>query len=647
MSQSKLQELCFEPLSICDIEPSGWMKKQLRIQADGLTGHLDEFWPDVADSRWFGGETPDTERGPYWLDGLIPLAWQLDDEGLKAKARRCVGYMIEQQHEDGWIGPRGDDVTNLDRSRSNDAWTCALAAKVLAQYHDVTGDPKALEALLKFLKAVNEMLEVNPLFNWGYYRWFEILVGVYYAYERTGDDALLELARKAHEQGNDWPKTFAGHDITVPTPRQGRWKWYKHVVNIAMTIKGYPLWWRVSGDERDKNFVYTMMESLDRYHGQVTGVFSGDECLSGKDPLQGTELCAVADYMFSLAQAMSVIGDPAFGDRLERMTYNAWPATVSPDMWSHQYDQQANQAICATNERCMWGTNGTQASLFGLEPNFGCCTANMHQSWPKFVSHLWMKTKDDGIAAVALAPSIVKFESGDVAVEVELETEYPFRDRLKFVVRPESAVKFPLLIRIPQWADGPTVKIRGAELEAPKPGTFYTIDREWEGEVEIEVQLPMKPTATRRFNDAIALERGPLIYSLKIGEDWRRINEDMEHRELPHADWEVHPTTDWNYALDVDEKDVASSIAFEERPVGDCPFSPEGAPIVATVKGKQLKGWGLKNGWPAETPLSPVAPDGDLVELTFIPYGCTNLRMTEFPTLAYDSAAYERSLMSW
>jgi len=635
-----LQEPRLRLLPIADIKPRGWLRNQLRIQADGLSGHLDEFWPSVMDSKWFGGSLPDTERAPYWLDGVIPLAWQLDDEALKEKVARRVESILERQHDDGWIGPRDETERNLDRSRANDAWTSFLAAKMLAQYHDVTGEQRVLDALVAFLKCIDEMLAINALFGWGYSRWGEGLVSIYYAYERTGEAWLLELAKLLKAQGNDWQQTFAEEDITVPTPRRGRWKWHKHVVNLAMAMKFYPLYSRISGRDEDRDFIYTMIETLDRYHGQVTGVFSGDECVSGKNPIQGTELCAVADYIFSLGEAMTVLPDPALGDRLERIAYNAWPATFAPDMWSHQYDQQANQVLVSDNQEHMWSTNGPESNLYGLEPNFGCCTANMHMGWPKLLSHLWMRTGDDGLAAVAYAPSEASFTSAGVPVTVALATGYPFRDALTFTVTAESPVSFPLMLRIPAWAKGASLTVDGEGTDAPAPGTFHRVEREWSGETVVKLVLPMQPASQRRYNGSIALERGPLVYSLKIGEEWRQINKDVPGREAPHADYEVHPTTDWNYGLAVDEENLASSITFEERPMGDCPFSPEGAPIEATVSGRQIPDYDMASGWAGELPYKGassswerISSDEPLTEFTLIPYGCTNLRITEFPLL--------------
>ncbi len=309
----------FSPMPLGSIRPSGWLLRQLRIQADGLSGHLDEFWPDVGESQWFGGKAEGWERAPYWLDGVIPLAWILDDEPLKARITRYVDFIVTHQRADGWYGPYPEDAV----AKRYDMWAILLANKVLVQYHEATGDARVLDAVVKSLRAMLAGLDRTPLYGWGRFRWYEGLVSVFYVYERTREPWLLELAMKLREQGVDFEALYKTDDITRATPRRGLWKWTKHVVNTGMAAKAAALNWRLDRRPSDKAFAKSMIELLDRHHGQVTGMFSGDECLAGRNPLQGTELCSVVEFMYSLEHLFSAFGDPFFADRLERVAFNA------------------------------------------------------------------------------------------------------------------------------------------------------------------------------------------------------------------------------------------------------------------------------------------------------------------------------------
>ncbi len=363
----------FEPLPLGTIQPSGWLKEQLRIQADGLGGHLDEFWPDIKQSAWFGGKAEGWERVPYWLDGLVPLAYLLDDPALKAKVKKSVDAILDHQHPDGWLGPVGD----AQKHRPYDVWPLFPLFKALAQYQEATGDPRVIPALLKCCRKIDAVISREPMYSWAKFRVADLAVTLDWLHNRTHEPWLLDLASKAFAQSHDWRAEFEHFPYTEKSTRHHDLD--NHGVNLAMALKYGGERYRLTHDAKDRDAVFQMLEQLDRYHGQPTGMFSCDEHLAGRSPSQGTELCTVVEAMYSLEDLAEILGDARLGDRLERIAFNALPATFKKDMTAHQYDQQCNQVICSTGGEHIYTSNGPASNLYGLEPHFGCCTANFHQ----------------------------------------------------------------------------------------------------------------------------------------------------------------------------------------------------------------------------------------------------------------------------
>ncbi len=657
-NRAPLATNAYDPLPLGAIEPRGWLADQLRIQAGGLTGHLDEFWPDVgANSAWLGGDGEAWERGPYFVDGLLPLAYELKDAKLIAKAGQWVNWTLEHQQAGGQIGPKSND----------DWWPRMVMLKVLTQYAEVTGDPRVEPLMARYFAFELRELPKRPLESWGRYRWQDNAMTVLWLYNRTGDPALLRLANLLRTQGFDWKASFEDFPFKGKQTRESlgfdkgmhnnpERAMQAHGVNNAMALKASPLSWLMTGDREDRAAVYEQIGELERYHLLPNGMYSGDEHLSGDNPSQGVELCTVVESMFSWEENLAVMGDARFADRLERIAFNALPGTISDDMWSHQYDQQPNQIACTRAER-QWSTNGPDANLFGLEPHFGCCTANMHQGWPKFVESLWMGTPDGGLVAMAYAPSRVSIDlpaKGKAVqhVSIEEETEYPFRGEIRFTVHTAQSAEFPLVLRLPGWTETAAMTINGEASQEIRPScsrgefngrlegkaddcSFHAIRRVWKDGDRVTLTLPMRPRVTRWYNNSAAVERGPLLFSLKMDQSWEKL---AQHGEQS-ADWQLRSDTPWNYALALDPDAPEKSITVHERAMGSVPFSARTPSVEMTVEGRLLPGWTVFESSAGPLPKSPVHSDqpGSMVEL--IPYAAAKLRITAFPVLAPAGAA--------
>ena len=592
-----------------EIKPRGWLKRQLEIQASGLSGNLDKVWRDVRDSAWIGGEAEGWERVPYWLDGFIPLAYLLENDDMIARAKKYIDAIVSYQQPDGWICPcKREEIPTYD------TWAVLLIGKVLTVYYDCTGDEKIPEVIYKVFRNFYDLLKSGTiqLIEWGKYRWFEGFIAINFLYRLYREEWLVELAKILQEQGVDYNK------LTVLWKKPlNKWTLDTHLVNLVMMLKSEAVSCELLNQRYTDN-AEKLYEILKQYNGTPVETFTGDECLSGVSPIQGTELCSIVELMYSYELLYAYTGDKKWVERLEILAFNALPAAISDDMWTHQYDQMSNQIACQrfpVPGKPIFRTNNEEAHLFGLEPHFGCCTANFGQGFPKLALSAFMRAENEIICAVPI-PSELKTED----VNIVLETQYPFDYSFKYTI--SNKKEFTFKIRIPSWAKDVTVY--GNAFDGDE--AVFEICKE-KGR-EIYITYNAVPKIRKRENDMNTVQCGPLIFSVPIQYEKKmyEYEKDSVERKFPYCDYEYIPASDWNYAY------CGTDFEFEKRDISKIPFSSQNPPVVMKAYVKQIE-WGFEDGYEtvcAKTPISRT-PIGERKEMELYPYGCAKLRMTELP----------------
>ena len=591
-----------------EIKPQGWLKRQLEIQAEGLSGNLHETWPDIRDSAWIGGKRDGWERVPYWLDGFIPLSYLLEDDEMIATVKKYIDAIVSAQQDDGWICP-----CNKEKRKKYDTWAIQLICKTLKVYYDCSGDERIPEVIYRVLKNYYESLKSGEikLFGWGKFRWFESFISINFLYEKYNEDWIKDLAKIIKEQGFDYNTTV--ENWKKPSHK---WQMNTHIVNIAMMLKSEAVSHEILGEEYIDN-AEKLRTILDKYNGTVFEGFTGDEVLSGLDPTRGTECCAIVEHMYSYEEIFAHTGENKWAERLEVLGFNALPATLSEDMWTHQYVQQVNQIACQkTMIMAPWSTNGPYAHPFGLEPNFGCCTANFNQGWPKFALSPFMH-KDNTIINSVMLPSVLS----DNGVKIRLETNYPFENKVQYYI--DANRDFNFVIRIPSFAKNLTVNGENVEVKDLE----FAIKQ---GETDIQIEFETTPNMKKRPNDLYALQMGSLIFSVPIQyeKEMREYTKKGVQRKFPYCDYEFIPKTPWNYGYADDE----FSINFNG--IGDIPFSQDNPPVTIKANMQQIN-WGLKFPYRSVARKTPKSrtPISNVQEIELCPYGCAKLRMTEMPKI--------------
>lgn len=263
----------------------------------------------------------------------------------------------------------------------------------------------------------------------------------------------------------------------------------------------------------------------------------------------------------------------------------------------------------------------------------------MHQGWPKFTQNLWYATPDRGLAALVYAPSEVSARVADgTEVSFTEETTYPFDETIRFVfstLSKKNSVQFPFHLRVPQWCKKAIVKINGASHTEAAGGTLVKIDREWTSGDRVELLMPMHLYRNRWYENSVSVERGPLVYALKIADEWKAVSNQKDPAIYGATYYEVLPRSPWNYGLVymAAGKLEEGFVVSKKAQVATFPWNPENAPIEIKTKARRIPSWQLYNGMTGPLPYSPLngLETGEAEEILLILYGCTNLRISQFP----------------
>lgn len=632
----------FRELPATSIRPEGWLKETLERQRDGMALNRSACGYPFNTDLWVGKLPKPTWQGyeqtAYFVDGNYRCGLLLNDAALLDMGLKNIRYVLEHPEPNGHLGPVADDFRMVlgpdgvaGPNVMGQQWPFTVFTRALIAYYQATGDQTVLAALAKHYLTLPEKFGVDN-------RDVNAIEGMCWLYMQTGDVRFLQMAERTwkifeNAPSNTSKKIWTLEKMAKDEPLRG------HGVSVSEISKQAAILYLATGKKEYLDSAMGAFRSLQRDHELVDGVLSSDCGLSGKDPVRQHETCVIIDYTWSLGYMLMASGDVRWADTIERAIYNAAYSVQTKDLKTLQYYGAPNQ-MNATQTCNHPNTGKLNRSLQAYRPDHApeCCTGNIPRAFPTFMGRMWMSDGAGGIAAVFYGPGSVNTRAGaeGVPVTIQQKTDYPFNGAVELKVKADKPVKFPLYLRIPGWAEGATVEVDGKPVaEQVQPGTFLKLERTFANGSTVKLNFPMKLRKETPVAGGVTLVRGPLIYSLKIGEQLSRVDDTWgQNPDFPA--WDVTPSTPWNYGLTLKTEQDLNAVKVETRPVTAYPWLPENAPVVLTVPARRVPSWKLVGPF-GETPVLPKAPvsASEQVEpVQLIPYGATLLHLPVFPDLS-------------
>lgn len=640
---------CFTRLPLGAIRARGWLARQMRVEAGGMSGHLDELEPDMIGNPYV---TRSRKRGAsvawcseisatYWT-GLVQLAFTLGDPALKQKAAKWVRGVLAAQEQDGYLGSyRRSDNRRQDFNAFGVAW----AVRALTAYHEATGDPAVLEAcrrgLLWFVR------------HWGRHRTgycgpmlIEAMADVYL---RTGDRRLLKWAEAYMDwlsKQTDFPNSL--EDLSGPRLD------YNSVHAVAYGIwAGLPAALFAANGRRDllRAGEQAARKAVRKCFQLTGGPTSNNEFNGPPGATCETEYCNFATYADTFSQLGRITGKPSYGDLVEKSVFNGSQGAKKKDGRAIAYMTSPNQYF-ATSLSSTYG-NRPDVQVYAPVYPVACCPAQAVRVLPEYVRGLCLSDQSGGVVMPCYGPCRIDCAPAPgVRLRITEETDYPFRETVDFTLSLNRPARVPFRLRIPAWCGRARLAINGKPVRGTlKAGRYAALSRIWKTGDTIRLTLPMEARVVQ-VNDRdfsakrpLAVERGPLLFCLPINPRWKptpgkpltRLPKGWSwfeatpiNKKIPR-EWRHGKLATWNYALNRQQLERPRAMRVIEsrtRPAMPWVDSPVKIRVPARRFTSVFPHTTSKN---VETYLGPDGLLDRCETIELVPYGCTNLRVSYFP----------------
>ncbi len=532
----------FEYLQFGEVKPTGWIREQMDRDLAGFTGHLDELVPDLTTKDdiyginrlskrdknkdvgnikegadweiqylWWNSETQSN-----WRDGEIRQAILTGNTEQLSKISTYLQHILSTQDSNGYLGIYDKKLRYNFKSENGELWAKAtLLRGMLACCESGTGDRHLL--LNSIERAAKDVMANYPIKDsdpFGVQKSFAgICHGLVFTdvldrlHQLTGKQEYLDYA--AFLYLNYSKSKLMEEDICLDNILNPRYKLKGHGVHTYEHLRSLTVAYYATGDIKLKKALDIYLRRIDSVTSPSGGPV-GDEWIGGRkaDASQtGYEYCSIHELLDSYSLLLQKTGKPDFGDKIEKLFFNAAQGARHPTESSIAYLKSDNSwYMCGPLNDTIPVIRQTRYKYSPVHQDVAvCCIPNAGRIAPYYVRSMWMRD-GAGLVAALYGPSVLETSIRNQKVKIEEVTGYPNNYTIRFKFTLDNPLKFTVKFRIPAWAKGVSLNLPHTDK-----GNYILVTKTWQNGEEAVLEFTPEIELRHDIKKQAYYTYGPLV----------------------------------------------------------------------------------------------------------------------------------------